>query len=163
MEENVKKTITNNNQGSDPAEELSSCYVDHLSGTRSTKTGKIDSDVCFCFPCSLFENQGYTFHYERYALITAYCWLVCNANEEKSNKYIKGMCIPVDRGQMLTTVSVLAVQFKWNPNAVERWLRNLQQEKLIHYFRRKEWILITVQNFDLIKIPGEKAPDNQSD
>lgn len=159
MNQNAEMLITNNNNQDAYSEgELSGYHA-----TRLTKPGDIDSDVCFCIPCSLFENQGYTFHYERYALISAYFWLVCNANEEKSNKYIKGMCVPVDRGQLLTTVSMLAVQFKWNPNAVERWLRKLQYEKLIHYFRRKEWILITVQNFDQIKISSENEPDDQFD
>ena len=80
---------------------------------------------------------------------SAWIDLLLTANHADAKLLFNGELITVQRGQILTSVRKLSVKWKWSVNKVYRFLKLLENDKMLQKESNKDRTLLTIVNYSV--------------
>lgn len=78
----------------------------------------------------------------------SWVWMLGHANHKSAKIMFNGKLTTVKRGQFITSVRKMAAVWKWSPDAVLRFLRLLEANKMIRRVSNTSRTLITIENYN---------------
>lgn len=94
----------------------------------------------------LFDNKYY--FAQSFTKSSAWIDLLLLANHKQSYFEIRGIGVPVNRGQLAYSQKTLAQRWRWSINRVKRYLHGLKMDAQIDYQNTNVTTLITILNYD---------------
>jgi hypothetical protein len=73
--------------------------------------------------------------------------ILLSVNHEPRKVLFDGKLLPVNAGQMITSLSKLTEKWGWNRSKTRRFLELLQSDGMVELFRNKNGTLVTVVNW----------------
>ena len=92
---------------------------------------------------------------------SAWIDLLLTANHADAKLLFNGELITVQRGQILTSVRKLSVEWKWSVNKVYRFLKLLESDKMLQKESNKDRTLLTIVNYSVYQ--GGEYTNGNSD
>lgn len=96
---------------------------------------------------------------ERFNRVCAWIWILTHVYYKETNVMIKGSPYKIQRGQMLVSIRYLAGIWHWDSRTVMRYLKVLENEKMITRTRTSYATLLTVCNYS--KYQGSTDSDSE--
>ena len=84
------------------------------------------------------------------------------ASWKKSEVFYQNTLIKLERGQLATSISQLAREWKWSRGKVRRFLKTVQQADMIRTENGQGYILITICNYDTYQDVPEQADSERT-
>lgn len=97
---------------------------------------------------------------ERFTYGQAWVDLILRANHCSRNITYNGKIVTIERGNMLTSKVKLADEWQWNVKTVNKYLKRLQNLKMIRVKSDKSGTWIYITNYDKYQSSEEKTVEN---
>lgn len=99
---------------------------------------------------------------EPFTELQAWAWLFSEACYEDKHVHFQNRAIPLKRGQLATTIRILAKRFKWGRVKADSFLRKLEKfGKILRQPKDRDYTILTICKYDTYQIPqdNEKTMD----
>lgn len=83
----------------------------------------------------------------KYSHFEAWVFLLLEANHANSKMYFDGSLITIHRGQIITSLTKLSLQWKWSREKVKRYLKSLEDDKMITLLTTQKMTQIIICNY----------------
>ena len=89
----------------------------------------------------------------------AWLWMIGRANYKPTRIMFNGKMTTLKRGQFITSVRKMASTFSWSNDKVLRFLRLLEENKMIRRKANASRTLITIVNYDVYQLSANTDKD----
>lgn len=99
---------------------------------------------------------------EPFTELQAWAWLFSEACYEDKHVHFQNRAIPLKRGQLATTIRILAKRFKWGRVKADSFLRKLEKfGKILRQPKDRDYTIVTICKYNTYQIPqdNEKTTD----
>ena len=93
---------------------------------------------------------------ESFTELQAWAWLFSEACYEDKHVHFRNRAIPLKRGQLATTIRILAKRFKWGRVKADSFLRKLEKfGKIARQPKDRDYTILTICKYDIYQIPQD--------